>query len=113
MKTFTLTQSTKQHNPNRLHDAFIAAQVVPVLVESTADSSIFTFADQESDAAIQAVITSYTLVAPPAPINIRTAWQAYDAAVNSATTVPQLKAAMTDRLGVLLKELLKTREAGL
>ena len=113
MKTRILTQSEKQHGVNRLHDAFIAAGFIPTYVESIPSESRFSFNDSVADASIEGVIASYTYAAPPAPVNIRTAWTNYKTAVNNATTVAQIKSALTNELGVLLKELLKTRDANL
>lgn len=113
MKIRTLTQVEKPHDINQLHDAFVAAGIPPLKVEGNDTESRFAFQDAVTDGAIQAVITAYTIAAPPALVDIKAAWQAYETAVNNATTVPQIKAALTDRLGVLLKELLKVREANL
>jgi hypothetical protein len=109
MKTRLLTQAEKAHNTNRLHDAFIAALIPPLHVESTDTESRFAFSDEVTDAAIQEVINSYSLVSPASPVDIRAKWLEYKANVNSATTVPQLKAAITNDLGALLKELFKSQ----
>lgn len=110
MKTITLTQAQKQHDTNQLHDAFIAAHLVPQKVESTATESSFAFADDVSDTAIKAVIDNYALLQPAATGDISAAWQTYKTAVNNATTVAQLKSVLTTELGVLLTEILRPRE---
>src|SRR5678815_5076207 len=107
MKTKVLTQAQKQHDANKLHDAFITADIAPVFVESTALESRFSFEDAVSDGAITNVITAYVYAAPSAPVDVKLAWQAYKTALNNASTLPQLKSALTTELGVLLKELLK------
>lgn len=107
MKIKVLTQAEKQHNTNRLHDAFITALIPPIRVEGTETESRFAFDDAVTDQAIQAVITAYTFAAPSVPIDIKVAWQDYKASINNATTIPQIKTALTDKLGTLLKEILR------
>lgn len=113
MKTTTLTQAQKQHDVNRLHDAFVAASVIPVRVESIATESYFRFDDAVSDTAIQQVITNYAYVAPSPPANIKQLAQNYKNAVNAATNVAQLKSALTVELVALLKEMAKRDVADL
>lgn len=60
----TLTQVEKEHDTNRLHDAFIAAELVPSLVESDEGESRFTFADGTDEGDIQDVIDAYTFTEP-------------------------------------------------
>jgi hypothetical protein len=98
---------------NRLHDAFVAAGVTPAQVESTALESRFTFQDAVTDLSITNVITAYSYSAPSAPVDVRVAWNSYKTAVNNASTVAQIKSALTSELGIVLKELLKSRDAGL
>lgn len=105
MKTTTLTQAQKQHDVNRLHDAFIAASIVPVHVEGDGGQSRFTFEDSVSDAAIQNVITSYVYVAPLPPADLRQLAQNFRNAVTAASTVPQLKSALNGELMLLIREI--------
>lgn len=113
MKTFILTQAQKEHDVNKLHDAFIAAALIPNSVESTGTGSRFEFLDLVTDQSIQSVVTAYVFSPPPSPVDIRQSWQNYKSAINSATNVAQIKSALTTELGVLLKEVLKTRDGGL
>lgn len=113
MKTTILTQAQKQHHVNRLHDAFIAAGVIPERVESNGTSSTFMFQDSVADASIQTVITNYVYVAPTPPANIKQLAQNYKNAVNAATNVAQLKSALTVELVALLKEMAKRETADL
>lgn len=105
MKVFTLTQTTKQHNVNRLHDAFVLAGLIPVTVESTATESTFKFDDAVEDSAIQTVITNYVYTAPAVPPDIKAMGVAYRAAVTNATTLAQCKAVLNNELWVILKYL--------
>ena len=109
MKTRILTQAQKTHSTNALHDAFVAAGLTPILVESSNTESRFTFADEVTDTSIDAVVGSYAFSAPAVPSDVRQLWTNYKNAVNNATTIPQLKAVLTDDLGALLKELLRPR----
>lgn len=109
MKTKILTQAEKAHNTNRLHDAFIAALIPPIRVESTETESRFAFDDSVGDTAIQTVITSYSFSPPTAPLDIKAKWLEYKTNVSNATTIPQLKAAITNDLGALLKDLFKSQ----
>lgn len=113
MKTRILTQAQKAHNTNQLHDAFVVAGLIPIHVESDSSESRFTLEDAVADAAIDNVITTYVFSAPAAPIDIRQKWIAYNAAVNNATSIAQLKSALTDDLRPLLKELFRSRVADL
>jgi hypothetical protein len=113
MKIRVLTQAEKPHDTNRLHDAFITASIPPLQVESTETESRFSFDEAVSDASITAVITAYALTAPAAAVDVKVAWTNYKNAVNNATTVPQIKSALTLELGVLLKELLRSRAGDL
>lgn len=105
MKVKTITQASKQHNVNALHDDYIAADLVPSQAESTSTESRFTFNDAVSDAAIQQVITNYVFVPPPASVNIRQLAQNFRDAVDAATTMPQLKAALKQELMTLLRQM--------
>lgn len=109
MKTFVLAQSLKAHDVNKLHDAFLAATLIPLQVESTETESRFTFADEVTDAAIAGVVSAYTFAVPAVPVDLRQAWLNYKNALNNAGTVAQVKTTLTDELGVLLKEVLKMR----
>lgn len=111
MKIIILTQAQKKHNVNALHDAFIAAEVIPLRVEGTTVESRFMFDDAASDSAIQAVVDAYAFTNPPVPVDLRAAWQAYKDAVQ-ALPAGQAKTTFV-ALGVLLKELFKTRDSGL
>jgi hypothetical protein len=113
MKIKVVTQAQKQHDTNRLHDAFIAANLIPLFVESIETESRFSFNDAVSDSAINSVISTYVFSAPTASVDVKAAWTAYKTALNNASTVPQLKSALTNELGVLLKEILKTQASGL
>jgi hypothetical protein len=103
----TLTQAQKQHDLNALHDAFVAAQIAPQWAEMSTDglTSTFAFLDSVNNTTIQTVISSYSFVARQAPAQLRDLWQAYKSAVANASTVAQLKNAMTNELGAVLKEL--------
>lgn len=103
MKVVTLTQATKQHNTNRLHDAFILAGLVPVQVESSNGESRFTFQDAVTDPSIQTVITNYVFAAPAIPPNIVAMGVAYRNAVTNATTLAQCKAVLNNELWQVLK----------
>lgn len=72
----TLTQLEKEHDTNKLHDAFIAATLVPTHVESDASESRFTFTDGTDEGDIQDVIDAYTFAPPPAPANRGPVWTA-------------------------------------
>lgn len=102
MKERQILQATKAHNVNQLHDQFIAAGIVPTAVDSSATASRFEFEDAASDAAIDAVITNHTAQST-APPNLLALWSTYKAAVQAATTVAQLKAALVNDLGPLMK----------
>lgn len=105
MKVVTLTQTTKQHNTNRLHDAFITAGIVPAQVESSNGESRFTFQDAASDSAIQTVITNYVFVAPAIPADLKAMGIAYKAAVNASTNLAQAKLVLNGELFEILKYL--------
>lgn len=105
MKRITLTQAQKQHDVNRLHDAFNSADLYPMPVESDALASYFTFEDAVSDVSIQAVITNYVYVPPPPPANLRQMAQNFRDAVNAAGTVGALKSALNSELMLLLREI--------
>lgn len=113
MKLRTITQSQKPHNVNQLHDAFIAAGLIPRLVESTETESRLAFDDVVADSAIDSVVSVYALVAAPALVDVRVAWQNYKNALQNATTVAQIKSALTNELGTLLKELLRAQVGNL
>lgn len=104
MKTVTLTQATKQHIANRLHDQFVAAGLVPTLVESDATESRFTFQDAAGDAAIQTVITNYVYVAPAIPGDLVAMGTAYKNAVNALPN-SATKTILNNELWVILKHL--------
>jgi hypothetical protein len=104
MKKVTLTQETKQHNVNRLHDLFIASGLAPKLVESIPTESYFSFDDAVTDQSIQNVITAYVYAAPVIPPDIKILWQNWKTAKAAATTLPQMKAALDNHLDTLLKE---------
>lgn len=105
MKTTTITQGQKDHDPNALHDAFVAAGLIPLLAENTVNESRYTFDDAVSDQAINTVVASYTFTPKPPPVDIKTTAQNFRAAVNGATTLPQLKQVLINELDALLKEL--------
>lgn len=107
MKIRTLTQTEKQHNVNALHDAFIAAEIVPLHAEASNGESRFTFDDSVSDTAINNVITAYVYAAPPIPADIKALGVAYRAAVTNATTLAQCKSVLNGELWVILKEIAK------
>lgn len=113
MKIITLTQASKPHNPNRLHDALIAANITPLMVESNADASQFTFDDAVNDGAIQAVITAYVLAAPTVPADIKNLWTTYRDHLEAASTVGQVKTVLTNDLGALLREILRAQAGSL
>lgn len=73
---FTLTQLTKQHNTNRLHEAFLAAELTPSLVESDESESRFTFPDDTDEGDIEDVVGAYTFAPAPAPANRGPVWTA-------------------------------------
>jgi hypothetical protein len=105
MKTFTLTQSTKQHNLNKLHDAFIAATLSPLTAQGDpgTGTSTFTFDDAVTDQSIQNVVTAYVFAAPVVPPDIKVLWQAWLNAASAATTIGQMKTAMANQLNDVLK----------
>lgn len=105
MKVFTLTQTTKQHNVNRLHDAFVLAGLIPVTVESTATESTFKFDDAVEDSAIQTVITNYVYTAPSVPPDIKAMGVAYRAKVNAISNLADAKALLNGELWQILKYL--------
>lgn len=63
----TLTQLEKQHDPNKLHDALIAAELEPILVESNDTETRFTFDDSVDEGDVQDVIDGYAFTPAPAP----------------------------------------------
>jgi hypothetical protein len=105
MKTFVLTQATKQHDVNKLHDAFEAASISPKIVQSTETESTFVLDDAVTDPAIQAVVNGYTFTAPAPLADLRQLAQNFRNAVTAATTVAQLKAALNQELMLLIREL--------
>lgn len=107
MKTFTLLQSTKQHDVNRLHDAFVAAGIIPQLVESTPTETRASFDDAVTTPSIQAVVNAYVFVAPAAVTDWVQLGQNYRAAVTAATTLAQSKAVLNNELWEILKALAK------
>lgn len=112
MKTFTLTQTTKQHDANKLHDAFNAASIPPALVQSTATESTFIFQDSVTDPSIQSVVTAYTFTAPGLPPDAIALGQAYRTAVTNATTLAQCKAVLNGELWQILKYLARDVNLG-
>jgi hypothetical protein len=109
VKVKTLEQSVKQHNVNALHDAFIAAGLVPVRAESSATESRFVFDDSVANSAIQQVIDAYTFAVPQPLADLRQLAQNFRTAVQNATTVLQLKSALNQELMLLLRELAISR----
>lgn len=105
MKTFKILQTTKQHNVNHLHNAFVAAGITPLSVQSSGTESIATFDDEVSDTAIQAVITNYVFVAPPAPADLVAMAQAYRTKVTAITNLADAKALLNGELYQILKYL--------
>lgn len=113
MKTRTITQAQKPHNPNALHDALIASGAIPLRVESSDTESRFVFDDAISDDSVNAVIAAYAFTPKAPPVDVKVAAQNFRNAINSAATVPQLKNALTNELGILLKEILRAQVADL
>lgn len=109
MKTFTLTQAAKQHDTNRLHDAFIAASLTPLYAESTATQSRFDFADAVTDPSINAVVSAYVFAAPAIPPGWVQLGQNYRNAVTNATTLAQCKAVLNGELWEIIKALAKSQ----
>ncbi len=72
----TLTQEDKEHNPNRVHDALIAANLAPTQVESDDEETRFTFDDSVDEGDVQDVIDAYAYSPPPAPANRGPVWTA-------------------------------------
>lgn len=107
MKTFTLLQSTKQHNVNQLHDAFIAAGITPLNLESDATESRASFDDAVTTPSIQAVVNAYVYVAPVIPPSLVQLGQNYRAAVTAATTLAQCKAVLNGELWEIIKAFAK------
>jgi hypothetical protein len=103
----TLTQAEKAHDTNQLHEAFITAGISPTYAGATATGSEFEFAEGVTAPAVEAVITAYALAPKPPPPSLLTLWNNYRTAVNNATTVAQLKAALVNDLGPLLKAIAK------
>jgi hypothetical protein len=67
----TLTQNTKVHDANRLHDFFISesqrqgiSSLAPLLVQSTATETYLEFDDAVGAASVQAVLAAYVYVEP-------------------------------------------------
>lgn len=97
----TIRQADKQHNPNRLHDALIAAGLNPV-VESTPEETYITIPD-DKDAEAQAVIDGYTFQASPPSPNVKQLAVTFRDSVNAATNLAQIKTALSTDLMKLLK----------
>jgi hypothetical protein len=68
--TITLTQLEKEHNVNKVHDALIAAGLVPTHVESDEEESRFTFDDSVDPGDVQDVFDAYVFV-EPVPVDVR------------------------------------------
>ncbi len=109
MKTLTVTQAEKQHNVNHLHDAFIAAEVTPLLVTSIPTESYFTFDDAVPNASIQQVVTNYVFAPAVVLADIRVLANNFRSAVTDAATLPQMKAALTTELMLLMRELARDK----
>jgi hypothetical protein len=107
MKIFTLTQATKQHNSNALHDAFILAGITPQFVESTPTETRASFDDAVTTPSIQAVVNAYVYAAPAVPANWVTMYQNYRTAVTNATTLAQCKTVLNGELCEIIKALAK------
>lgn len=107
MKAFTLLQTTKQHNVNQLHDAFITAGITPLSVESSGTESTATFDDSVTNAQINAVIAAYVFVPPLPPVDLVLLGQRYRAAVTAATTLAQCKAVLNGELWDIIKAFAK------
>jgi hypothetical protein len=92
----TLTQATKEHDTNALHQAFIDATLVPSHVESDELESRFTFADDADEGDIQDVIDAYTFSEPvevlspftPAIMAVMIGYKEYTAALSQDVGAP-------------------------
>ena len=116
MKTLTFT---KANNLSQLMDELLAAipalapvtqnaQLVPVMqLEGQGDSIRLTVPDTADETAIGNVVTAHVAQAPPPPPNLQALFNTYSSNVQAATTVVQLKSALTNDLAALLKAIAK------
>lgn len=105
---YTLLQTEKRHDIDRLVDAFVAAQIPPLIAKVTPEGdSRFRFAEGVTLAQVQAAVSGYTYSAPAAPPDLRALFQAYRASVNATNAPAALKAALVEDLGRILKALAK------
>jgi len=106
---------TKAHNLNQLHDELEAAvpalrpatvngeRVAVMALQSAGDEITVRFPDEVDEAAVRAAITAHVARPREAPPDLRALWTTYRNSVQAATTVPQLKAALVNDLGPLLR----------
>lgn len=99
----TVRQAERPNDANQLHQELIAAGVSPQLVESDATETRVHVAPSQ-EAAARSVVAAHVKQPRPAPPNLKALADSFRAAVNNATTVAQIKAALNKELMVLLRE---------
>lgn len=112
MKELTFT---KQHNLSRLHDELLSIPALrPVVgtsgrneavirVEGKDDVITLSVPDDADEGQIGAVVSAHVYVLPPPPPDFRALAQSFRTAVNNASTVAMLKAALSQELMLLLR----------
>jgi hypothetical protein len=112
-------KATKAHNLNQLHEELEAA--VPGLrpvtengereavmaLQSVGDEITVRFPDAVDWTAVSAVISAHVARPRETAPDLRALWATYRTNVQAATTIPQIKAALVNDLGPLLRAIAK------
>jgi len=93
MKVLTIRQAERRHDPNLLHDHLIAQGLNPQTVESDGEETRVYFETDEEAGQAQIALTTYQHREREVPPEIKALWLDFEAALQAATTLPQLKAA--------------------
>ncbi len=108
-------RATRPHDIGQLHDELEAAvpalrpksengeRVAVMSATSRGDEITLLVPDEADEATVRAVVSAHVPRARTPPPDLAALWQTYRTNVQAATTVPQLKAALVNDLGPLLR----------